>query len=84
MREMAATRSDETARTVGSEEVHLRNYDARETYTDALPPGEHDVEVELDGLRLWAGHCRVGRRPEHTVLVEVGNGPVSITEGVPR
>lgn len=104
-------RSSGTARDVGSEDVHVRNYDGRETHhlrlravdgdgraversyrlgpgateseTDLLPAGEYDVEVELDGLRRWAGHCRVDDGPEHTVLVEVGNGLVSITEGVP-
>jgi hypothetical protein len=111
MRETAAVRSDGSVRRVDSEDVHVRNYDARETHRlgvravgggrtvertyrvgpgateserDALPPGEYDVEVELDGLRRWTGHCRVDEGPEHTVLIEVGNGLVSITEGVPR
>jgi hypothetical protein len=111
MRDAATTRSGRTVRSVESEDVHLRNYDARETHhlwlraagedrtvertyrlgpgtteseTDLLPPGEYDVEVELDGLRRWAGRCRVDDGPEHTVLVEVGNGLVSITEGIPR
>ena len=111
MRETAAMRSGRTVRGVESEDVHFRNYDARETHhiglrvvgedrtvertyrlgpgtaeseTDLLPPGEYDVEVELDGLRRWAGHCRVGDGPEHTVLIEVGNGLVSITSERPR
>jgi len=111
MRDAAATRSSRTVTAVESEDVHLRNYDARETHhlwlravgegrtvertyrlgpgtteseTGLLPPGEYDVEVELDGLRRWAGRCRVDDGPEHTVLVEVGNGLVSITEGIPR
>jgi hypothetical protein len=71
MRDAAATRSSRTVTAVESE-------------TGLLPPGEYDVEVELDGLRRWAGRCRVDDGPEHTVLVEVGNGLVSITEGIPR
>jgi hypothetical protein len=112
MRESTAVRSSGPVRGVGSEAVHVRNYDGHETHhvrlravdgaghaiersyrlapgtteseRDALPLGEYDVEVEVDGLRRWAGHCRVDLRPEHTVLVEIGNGLVSITEGVPR
>ena len=75
-------------RAVGADRTVERTYrvgpGATESDTGVLPPGEYDVEVELDGLKRWAGHCRVGERPEHTVLVEVGNGLVSITEGIPR
>jgi hypothetical protein len=53
-----------------------------ESELGVVPAGEYDVEVELDGLRRRAGRCAVGEGPEHTVLVEMGNGTVSVTEGV--
>lgn len=47
-----------------------------------LPPGLYDVVVELgDGSRETA-RCAVGERAEHTVLVELGNGTASVTEGL--
>jgi len=52
------------------------------TVAEAIPPGEYDIEVGIDGLRRTVGRCRVGPDPERTALVEVGNGVVSVTEGV--
>lgn len=52
------------------------------TVAEAIPPGEYDIEVGIDGLRREVGRCRVGPDPERTALVEVGNGVVSVTEGV--
>lgn len=49
---------------------------------DTLPPGEYDIEVGIDGLRREVERCRVGDAPERTVVVEMGNGIVSITEGL--
>jgi hypothetical protein len=75
-------------RAVGEDRTVERTYrlgpGTVESETDVLPAGEYHVEVEIDGPRRWAGHCRVDDGPEQTVLVEVGNGLVSITEGVPR
>lgn len=47
-----------------------------------LAPGEYDVEVGVDGLRRAVERCRVGDGPAGAVLVEMGNGVVSVTEGV--
>jgi len=49
---------------------------------DPVSPGEYEATVVCDGDRQATGHCRVGPRPEHTVVVEVGNGAVALTEGV--
>jgi hypothetical protein len=109
MRALTTQREAEHPETA-TEDIHIRNYDTRESHTlwvrvvedgtcvfersyrlrpgeaeselDALPEGEYDVEVELDGLRRRVGRCEVGEGPERTVLVEMGNGTVSVTEGV--
>lgn len=50
--------------------------------TGAIPPGEYDVEVGVDGLRREVVRCRIGPGPEQTALVELGNGVVSVTDGL--
>jgi hypothetical protein len=49
--------------------------------TDRLTAGEYEITVELDGRRREQRTCQVGSTVGNTVLVEVGNGIVSITEG---
>ncbi|WP_436929959.1 hypothetical protein [Halosimplex halobium] len=49
---------------------------------NVLAPGEYDVVVELDNRRAVAAECRVSSAPDHTIRVEVGNGTVSLTEGL--
>jgi len=49
-----------------------------------VPPGEYEVRVELDGRRQQTATCEVGETPSKTALVEVGNGTVSLTEGLYR
>jgi len=48
----------------------------------ALAPGLYDVTVTLDGERTAERQCPVGEAPEHSVLVECGNGCVTITPGL--
>lgn len=48
----------------------------------AVPPGEYDIEVGIDGLRRTVGRCRVGYGPGRTALVEIGNGVISVTQGI--
>jgi len=49
---------------------------------DLLEPGTYEVTVELDNRRRETATCRVGPDPERTVHVELGNGTVSLTEGL--
>jgi hypothetical protein len=49
---------------------------------DRLAPGEYEVRVQLDGRRRQTTVCEIGESPEQTALVEVGNGTVSVTEGL--
>ena len=49
---------------------------------NVLAPGEYEVRVELDNRREVAAECRVSSAPDHTVRVELGNGTVSLSEGL--
>lgn len=49
---------------------------------DLLPAGTYEVTVELDNRRRETATCRVGPDPDRTVHVELGNGTVSVTEGL--
>lgn len=47
-----------------------------------LPPGLYEVTVDLGGGGRETARCAVGESAEHTVLVELGNRTVSVTEGL--
>jgi hypothetical protein len=47
-----------------------------------LPPGEYDVEVDIGGLQRTVEDCQIGDGPDRTLLVETGNGLVSLSQGV--
>lgn len=47
-----------------------------------IAPGLYDVTVTLDGERADERQCPVGETPEHSVLVECGNGCVAVTPGL--
>lgn len=47
-----------------------------------LDPGAYEVTVELDGRREKTVSCRVGPDTAETIHVEIGNGLVSVTEGL--
>jgi hypothetical protein len=49
---------------------------------DRLAPGEYEVRVQLDGRRHRTTVCEIDETPEKTALIEVGNGTVSVTEGL--
>jgi hypothetical protein len=49
-----------------------------------LPPGEYEVQAVLDGRRQQSTRCEIGDAPERTALIEVGNGTISVTEGLYR
>jgi hypothetical protein len=53
-----------------------------ECEADRLDPGEYDVIVELDSQRRERATCQIGPGPEKTALVEIGNGTVSVTQGL--
>lgn len=43
-----------------------------------LEDGEYDVAATLDGRRHAIATCRIDDRPEGTIVVETGNGVVSV------
>lgn len=47
-----------------------------------LPPGVYDVEVTLDSRQRETARCEIGSAPERTALIEIGNGTVSVTQGL--
>lgn len=49
---------------------------------NVIPAGEYEVTVELDNHREKTTACRVSSAPDHTIHVELGNGTVSLTEGL--
>jgi hypothetical protein len=49
---------------------------------DRLPPGYYVVEATINDRRSDMTVCEIGLTPAKTVLVEIGNGTVSITEGL--
>lgn len=54
-----------------------------ESEIDELPPGEYEVRATLDNETHTTGRCRIGTAPDRTAVIEVGNGLVSLTEGLP-
>lgn len=52
------------------------------TVCDALDPGRYEVTAVLDATRRETATCRVGPAPAHTILVELGNSTVSVTQGL--
>lgn len=63
--------------------VFERSFDlppgAAASEVDAVDAGRYDVQVEVDGRAGELDGCRIDEWPENTVLVEVGNGAVSVT-----
>jgi len=53
-----------------------------ESVTGRLTPGEYTVTVVLDGHRRETALCGIDATPDRTALVEIGNGTVSITQGM--
>lgn len=49
---------------------------------DVIGDGTYDVTAVLDNRRSKTGTCEVGDGPDETILVELGNGIVSVTEGL--
>lgn len=49
---------------------------------NALPSGEHEITVTVDDDRCERVQCRIGDSPDHTVVIEVGNGVLSVSEGL--
>lgn len=53
-----------------------------ESVHGVLEPGLYDVTVELGSHRTKTRQVTVAPDPDHTIHVEVGNGVLSVTEGL--
>ena len=63
-------------------DYYLQPGDA-ESEVDALPAGEYEIRATLDGDKRETATCRIGAAPSRTAVIEVGNGVLSLTEGLP-
>lgn len=53
-----------------------------ESEVGVLPHGDYEIRVTLDNLREEVLHCRIDADPSNTAVIEVGNGALSLTEGL--
>lgn len=53
-----------------------------ESELDALPPGEYEIWATLDNRQAETLQCRIDAAPAHTLVVEMGNGVLSLTQGL--
>jgi len=51
---------------------------------DVIDPGEYEVTVEIDSGRSVSRTCQIDADHDHSALIELGNGIVSITQGLYR
>ena len=56
----------------------------RRSETDRLSPGTYTVVASLDGGHRRVARCTIDDRPSNAVLIEVGSGTVSVTDGLYR
>lgn len=46
------------------------------------PHGDYELRVTLDNSRVKTFDCTIGSSPEHTAVIEIGNGAITLTEGL--
>jgi hypothetical protein len=63
-------------------DYYLQPGDA-ESELDALPPGEYEIRATLDNETRETAQCHISPSPHRTAVIEVGNGVLSVTEGLP-
>jgi succinylglutamate desuccinylase len=49
---------------------------------DLLPSADYEITVTLDTTQETSRHFRIDSSPDHTAVVEIGNGALSLTEGL--
>lgn len=49
---------------------------------DLLPSAQYEVTVTLDDTQEASEHCRIDQSLDHTVVIEIGNRALSLTEGL--
>lgn len=53
-----------------------------ESELDALPAGEYEIRATLDNHQAETLQCRIDADPMDTVVAEMGNGVLSLTQGL--
>jgi hypothetical protein len=53
-----------------------------ESISNVLTDGEYVVRVRMDNSERTSRRCSIDESIEHTAVVEVGNGALSLTEGL--
>jgi hypothetical protein len=53
-----------------------------ESEVGAIPEGEYEIRAVLDDERCVSRRCRIDDSPDGTAVVEIGNGVLSLTEGL--
>jgi hypothetical protein len=72
--------TDDTGTTVARERYVVGSQTTKRAF-DLCPPGEYTIEVSHGGERADAVTCRLGESAADTVVVECGNGVVSVAVG---
>jgi hypothetical protein len=49
---------------------------------DLLLSADYEITVTLDNTQEASGHYRIDSSPDHTAVIEIGNGALSLTEGL--
>ena len=78
--DLGVTVTDEDGRTVHDERYYLQPGETKSEF-DALDPGAYQVRVVLDNRRTATAHVEFDAATDG-VLVELGNGAVSVHDGL--
>jgi len=49
---------------------------------DILPSADYEIAVTLDNTQEASRHYRIDSSVDHTAVIEIGNGALSLTEGL--
>lgn len=49
---------------------------------DLLPSVDCEITATLNDVQETSRHCRVDSSPDHTAVIEIGNGTLRLTEGL--
>ncbi|WP_147435633.1 hypothetical protein [Halobellus sp. Atlit-38R] len=56
---------------------------AMKSEVNTLPPGKYTVRAALNSECQETCCCHIDAAPDHTAVIEIGNGVLSLTEGLP-
>ena len=56
--------------------------DSTESEGSIVPSGQYELHAILDNGERETFPCRIDSNPEHTAVIEVGNGALALSEGI--